>query len=79
MLIDSSTAVQIQQEILLEVKMTSTAQKTIGIAEAARRLNVTLKYIYDLVYGGKLPAEKNGRTWRIPLSAVDARLKRRGV
>ena len=53
--------------------------KTIGIAEAARRLNVTLKYVYDLVYGGKLPAQKTGRIWRIPVSAVEARLKQRGA
>jgi excisionase family DNA binding protein len=54
-------------------------QKTVGIAEAARKLNVTLKYIYDLVYSGRLPAEKTGRTWRIPESAVEARLKQRGA
>jgi len=53
-------------------------QKTIGIAEAARRLNVTLKYVYDLVYSGKLPAEKTGRMWRIPAIAVETRLKQRG-
>jgi excisionase family DNA binding protein len=54
-------------------------EKTIGIAEAARRLEVTLKYIYDLVYSGKLPAQKVGRTWRIPASAIEARLKQRGA
>jgi len=51
---------------------------TIGIAEAARKLNVTLKYIYDLVYSGKLPAQKSGKKWRIPADAVEARLKLRG-
>ena len=59
--------------------MTLDARKTIGIAEAARKLNVTLKYIYDLVYSGKLPAEKAGRTWRIPVNAIEARLKQRGA
>jgi len=59
--------------------MTLAVQKTIGIAEAARRLNVTLKYVYDLVYSGKLPAEKMGRTWRIPANAIQARLKARGA
>jgi excisionase family DNA binding protein len=54
-------------------------EKTIGIAEAARRLGVSLKYIYDLVYSGKLPAQKTGRTWRIPASAVEARLRQRGA
>jgi len=52
---------------------------TIGIAEAARRLKVTLKYVYDLVYSGKLPAQKFGRVWRIPANAVEARLKHRGA
>jgi len=55
------------------------AGKTIGIAEAARRLNVTLKYIYDLVYSGKLPAEKAGRIWCIPERAVEDRLRKRGA
>ena len=55
------------------------AKKTVGIAEAARRLSVTLKYVYDLVYSGKLRAEKDGRTWRIRTSDVEARLKRRGA
>ncbi|MGO9370096.1 MAG: helix-turn-helix domain-containing protein [Terriglobales bacterium] len=52
--------------------------KTIGIREAARQLKFTLKYVYDLVYLGKLPATKIGRQWRIPLSAIEARLKHRG-
>lgn len=52
--------------------------RTIGVRETARKLDFTLKYVYDLVYSGKLPAEKTGRTWRIPVSAVEARLKQRG-
>jgi excisionase family DNA binding protein len=63
----------------LEARMRLDMQKTLGIAEAARKLNVTLKYVYDLVYSGRLPAEKSGRTWRIPASAVEARLKTRGA
>jgi excisionase family DNA binding protein len=59
--------------------MRSDTQKTLGIAEAARKLNVTLKYIYDLVYSGRLPAEKTGRKWRIPARAIEARLKQRGA
>ena len=54
-------------------------RNTLGIAEPARKLNVTLKYVYDLVYSGRLAAEKTGRTWRIPASAVEARLKQRGA
>jgi excisionase family DNA binding protein len=52
---------------------------TIGPREAARKLNVTITYIYSLLYSGKLPAEKVARQWRIPLSAVEARLKQRGA
>jgi len=58
--------------------MTLDCRKTVGIAEAARKLNVTLKYIYDLVYSGRLPAEKVDRKWRISARAVEARLKLRG-
>jgi excisionase family DNA binding protein len=52
---------------------------TMGVRETARKLNVTTKYIYDLVYCGKLPAEKIARQWRIPVSAVEARLKQHGT
>jgi excisionase family DNA binding protein len=52
--------------------------RTVGIKEAARKLNFTLKYVYDLVYLGKLPATKVNRQWRIPLPEVMAVLKKRG-
>jgi excisionase family DNA binding protein len=54
------------------------SKQTIGVREAARRLSVTTKYIYDLLYCGKLPAEKVARQWRIRAEAVEARLKHRG-
>jgi len=54
------------------------SEETIGVRETARKLNVTTKYIYDLLYSGKLPATKVARQWRILLSAVEARLKQRG-
>lgn len=50
---------------------------TIGVREAAVKLNVTIKYVYDLLYCRKLPAEKVARQWRIPVEAVEARLKNR--
>jgi excisionase family DNA binding protein len=53
------------------------SKPTIGVREAARRLSVTTKYIYDLVYCAKLPAEKVARQWRIPAEAVEDRLKKR--
>jgi excisionase family DNA binding protein len=53
-------------------------QRTLGIREAAQRLGFTMKYVYDLVYAGKLQAEKVGNQWRIPAEAVEARMKQRG-
>jgi excisionase family DNA binding protein len=53
------------------------SQRTIGIREAAQRLGFTMKYLYDLIYTGKLKAEKVGRSWRIPTHVVEARLKQR--
>lgn len=48
------------------------------VQQAAFRLGVTLKYVRDLLYEGKLPgATKAGRRWVIPTAAVDARLKQR--
>jgi len=43
-----------------------------------RRLGCTIKYVYDLTYSGKLGAEKVAWRWRIPLSKIEERLKRRG-
>jgi len=50
---------------------------TLGVKEAARKLGFTMKYVFDLIYTGKLPAEKVGRQWRIASNAVEARLKGR--
>jgi excisionase family DNA binding protein len=52
--------------------------RTIGVRETARKLNVTITYVYSLLYSGKLPAEKLARQWSIPLSAVESWLKKRG-
>jgi len=54
------------------------SQKVLSVREAARRLGCTLKYVYDLLYSGRLPARKRGQQWRIPSQAVEARLKQRG-
>jgi len=51
---------------------------TLGIPAPARRLGVTLKYVYDLVYSGKLKAEKIAGRWHIDAHAVEARLRQRG-
>jgi len=43
--------------------------------EAARRLGVGLDYLYGLLWTRKLAGRKEGRSWRIPESAVIERLK----
>jgi excisionase family DNA binding protein len=54
------------------------ATKTVSVREAARRLGWTLKYVYDLLYSGRLLGTKVGRKWSIPASAVEELLSRRG-
>jgi excisionase family DNA binding protein len=44
---------------------------------AARRLGVSLYFIYQSLWAGKLPGRKVGKSWLIPTSAVEARLKQR--
>lgn len=51
--------------------------REIGIAEAARRLGVGLGYAYSLIWSGKLPAEKKGGHWQVPLKAVEEYIRRR--
>jgi excisionase family DNA binding protein len=52
--------------------------KVLTVRETARQLGYTLKYVYDLLYSGRLPGRKKGQQWRIPVEAVEARLKQRG-
>ena len=41
------------------------------VQQTAQHLGVTMKYVRDLLYEGKLPgAHKAGRVWRIPASAI---------
>jgi excisionase family DNA binding protein len=48
------------------------------VREMALKMNVSLKHVYDLVRGGRLPgAFKIDGQWQIPASAVEARLARR--
>jgi len=51
--------------------------RMLGVRETARQLSCTLKYIYDLLYSGRLPGEKIGKQWRIPAQAVKAQLRRK--
>jgi excisionase family DNA binding protein len=51
--------------------------ENVSVPEAARRLGFTLKYVYDLVYSGRLKAEKKLGRWSIPMTEIEARLKKR--
>ena len=53
--------------------------ETLTVSTAARRLGFTLKYVYDLLYSGKLKAEKIAGRWRIDESAIAGWQRRRGV
>jgi len=52
-----------------------TKQTELSAIEAARKLAVGLDYVYSLLWTGKLLGRKVGKRWRIPVEAVDARLK----
>jgi excisionase family DNA binding protein len=56
------------------------AQKSdfFSVGRTARELGCTLGYVYALVYAGRLKAEKVGGRWQIPLTEVEARLRKRG-
>jgi excisionase family DNA binding protein len=46
--------------------------------EAARKLGISLDYIYRMLLTGKLQGQKLGKQWRVPAAAVEAALKQRG-
>jgi excisionase family DNA binding protein len=47
-----------------------------SVRQAALKLGCTLKFVYDLLYAGRLAgAEKVGRSWLIPQKSVQARLR----
>ena len=52
-------------------------RQMLSVREAAGKLGCTLKYVYDLLYAGKLQSEKTGGRWRISASALNERLKAR--
>jgi len=51
--------------------------KELSVREATRRLGISIDALYRLIYGGKLPARKVEKCWKIPAEAVEARLKSR--
>ncbi len=56
----------------------SKSARDLSPREAAERLRVRLDTLYALIWAGKLEAHKLDGRWRIPFSAVEARLKQRG-
>jgi excisionase family DNA binding protein len=59
--------------------MKQTNSTGVSVREAALRLGCSQKWVRDLLYEQKLPgAQKKGKQWRIPLSAVEQRLKSNG-
>ena len=53
-------------------------QKTLSVRETAQRLGCSLKWVFDLLYAAKLTgAEKVRGQWRIPVAAIEQRLRQR--
>lgn len=54
------------------------AVKELSVRQTAGHMKCSSKYVRDLLYDDKLPGARrvNGQ-WRIPLSAIEARLKMR--
>jgi excisionase family DNA binding protein len=44
---------------------------------AARRLGIGVDYLYKLLWAGKLGAQKVNERWRVPLTAIEERLRER--
>ena len=55
------------------------ADREITVAEAARKLGVTITYLYSLLWAGKLKARKVNRQWRISSDSLEARVKQRST
>jgi len=51
--------------------------KELTATQACRRLGITLDALYRLLYAAKLPGRKVEGVWRIPATAVEARLSTR--
>jgi excisionase family DNA binding protein len=52
-------------------------KKELTVAQATRRLGVTMDAVYRLLYAGKLEARKSDGRWFISEQAVETRLKGR--
>jgi len=62
-----------------ENSMKADEKEELSAVESARRLGIGLDYLYSLLWTGKLAGRKVDKQWRIPVDAVEARLKERGA
>jgi len=46
--------------------------QAVSVAEAARRLSVSIPHVYRAIYAGTLPSFRLGRCVRIPVAAIEA-------
>lgn len=46
-------------------------EATLTPGQVAQRLGVSLPFVYYQLWAGKLPGQKVGKSWRIPLSVVE--------
>lgn len=46
----------------------------IGVYAFARAMGWTVDYVYKLIQGGQLPAQKRGRKWQIKQSELNSRI-----
>jgi len=51
----------------------------VSAREAAKRLGVGLSHLYQLLWAGKIPAQKRDGAWRISVEAIQARMRARSV
>jgi len=54
------------------------SMEKISVTEAARRLDCSLKWIYDLLRQGRLKAEKLGNLWRIDARSLETVRRKAG-
>lgn len=59
--------------------MSNVETQEITPIEYARICGITIGYVYSKIWGGRLPARKDGKKWRIPVSAIRHRVEQRAA
>jgi len=59
--------------------MAEKKSKELSPRTAAQQLGVSLYFVYQLLWTGKLQGRKVGKSWFIPAQAVEVRLRQRGA